>query len=780
MELAKGFGPLFGDWSIDGMQCRAEGRTCWRASRSVNGAKEYCSIWHIPVPTDEKAFSEIKSKGADEETLKAYTEQRMRAVNRELAIAERLRGCAKTLTYLESEPRPWDDGLGFDVLIRTELCESFEKRAEKKPLTRQETEELGRDISEALAAVAEQGIVHRGVSPDSVFVTNDGFKLGGFEFARVAGSDEDIRGDSSQKAYMAPEGFKGEGLTPASDVYALGMILYRIMNRGRMPFEPAAPAPRTQKDYETALFRRIAGSNMPAPMDADPAMARAILSACAYEPKDRLTASQLNAAFTAMGERSFTAPAVLDEPAPTPDKVMPEKPKKEKKKKARSGGEAQERAVPAPEESGEDEVKRSSKGVKAAIIVFAVIAALAVLGIVGMLVIKPAIDDYNAEKEAKAFKPHAPEIVQDAEDPDLYHVTIYAENGSAVIYETPDGRRREYQVYEDHRLTFDLRGSEFIPDEPMESTAYSVQPKYYTRNEQGELTPITDMGYIMLDIPMVPVTITSQDPLTTDDGKVTVKGVCEMPEAVLTIDGANVKTAADGSFSYDANYPANGEYEMAIEASRNKYCTFRQSVKVIVAIPEPSVIQMPWELGDNTYSQRVADPGDTVNVRGMVPPGAMLTARCDNEEVVINEINIYDDGAFNFGVTLPAIGDYELELTCVDASGAEAKRMIHVQRAPEWRSYVEGSWAMSYDALTRAGSHSYNIKGTVTKIIEHLDRYMVELTTSDGNTLILEYHHHYPTANPFELGREYKRIYGYPVGPDANGAPVVYVWFVIG
>ena len=33
-------------------------------------------------------------------------------------------------------------------------------------------------------------------------------------------------------------------------------------------------------------------------------------------------------------------------------------------------------------------------------------------------------------------------------------------------------------------------------------------------------------------------------------------------------------------------------------------------------------------------------------------------------------------------------------------------------------------------------------------------------------------------GNPFEVGREYKRIYGYPLGPDSNGAPVVYVWFV--
>ena len=103
---------------------------------------------------------------------------------------------------------------------------------------------------------------------------------------------------------------------------------------------------------------------------------------------------------------------------------------------------------------------------------------------------------------------------------------------------------------------------------------------------------------------------------------------------------------------------------------------------------------------------------------------------------------------------------------------------MHVQRAPEYNHYVESAWAMSYEALQRPSKQCYNIKGTVTEIIEHTDYYLVKLETSDGGTLILEYHHHYGTANSFTEGKSYNWIYGFPMGKDQNGIAHVYVWFV--
>ena len=423
-----------------------------------------------------------------------------------------------------------------------------------------------------------------------------------------------------------------------------------------------------------------------------------------------------------------------------------------------------------------EEEQRSGKGMKAVIIMLAVIAGLAIIGILAFYG-KKFYDDYMARREAAAFKPHAPEISQSPVDPDIYRVTVYAENGSSVIYEDSKGIRHEYIVREDDRIVFEVHGSELIPKTPLSSTSYSAQPKFYTRNAAGDLVPITDMGYIMLDVPEVGLTLT-REAVFTDEGKISFGGNVSDRAAVLKIDGEPYETAMDGSFVYSREYEENGEYEITVTAELPGYCTAERKVKVSVDIPEPPVIMMPWDLGETRYSQRITDPNDTIGVHGAVPAGSAIAVSCENAEVILTEPEITEDGKFSFSATLPAVGDHIIKITCTDAAGSVNTREVHLQRAPEWKPYVESAWAMSYDALTRPSKQCYNIRGTVTKIIEHIDHYIVVLETKEGEEIILEYYNHYPSANTFEEGKEYKWIYGYPSGRNSDGVPVVYVWFV--
>ena len=447
---------------------------------------------------------------------------------------------------------------------------------------------------------------------------------------------------------------------------------------------------------------------------------------------------------------------------------------KEEKRMRRMG------LLPEEDYAEEDELveePRRGGGLRAGIIVVSVIAGLALLGILGLLG-KKLYDDWSSKREESAFKPHAPEIVRDAADPDVYRITIYAENGTPVVYENTRGIRREYSVNSDNRIVFELRGSDLIPDEPLDSTAYSVQPKFYTRGADQALKPIEDMGYIMLEVPEVVVTMDCGDTIETEDGHVVITGHVETTGAELYVDSERMALSSDGNFKFERDYEMNGEYEVAFEAKLARCCTYKNAVKISVNIPEPPAILLPWDLGDTRFSQRVTDPADTINVHGSAAEGSTVTVSCDNELVVLTEPEVGDDGAFMFTATLPEVGDYVVNITATDPTGVVSTRQMHLQRAPEWKPYVESAWAMSYDALTRPSKQCYNIKGTVTEIIEHVDHYLVVLETADGNTLLLEYHHHYASANSFVVGKQYNWIYGFPMGRNAEGAPVVYVWFV--
>jgi eukaryotic-like serine/threonine-protein kinase len=105
---------------------------------------------------------------------------------------------------------------------------------------------IGTQAARVLAAAHAEGIVHRGVKPGNLLVTPDGtVKLTDFGTAASpdadgAGGPTDRPGDhladaGSYAAYVSPEQVVGLPATPASDLYALGCVLYELLV-GHPPF----------------------------------------------------------------------------------------------------------------------------------------------------------------------------------------------------------------------------------------------------------------------------------------------------------------------------------------------------------------------------------------------------------------------------------------------------------------------------------------------------------------------------------------------------------------
>ncbi|MCK5799409.1 MAG: serine/threonine protein kinase [Deltaproteobacteria bacterium] len=94
-------------------------------------------------------------------------------------------------------------------------------------------------LLEGLAAAHQRGIVHRDIKPSNVFFTTIGAaKLGDFGVAHLSDSGETQTGAFiGTLAYMSPEQIRGEPISFATDIYALGVMLYRMLT-GRLPFEP--------------------------------------------------------------------------------------------------------------------------------------------------------------------------------------------------------------------------------------------------------------------------------------------------------------------------------------------------------------------------------------------------------------------------------------------------------------------------------------------------------------------------------------------------------------
>jgi eukaryotic-like serine/threonine-protein kinase len=100
---------------------------------------------------------------------------------------------------------------------------------------------IGRDLLAGLAVVHERGLVHCDVKPANVMIgPGGGVKLIDFGIATQPHGGTD--GDTSigSLRFMAPEQLRGEALTPASDLFSVGAVLYEALT-GRPPYSGETP-----------------------------------------------------------------------------------------------------------------------------------------------------------------------------------------------------------------------------------------------------------------------------------------------------------------------------------------------------------------------------------------------------------------------------------------------------------------------------------------------------------------------------------------------------------
>ena len=288
------------------------------------------------------------------------------------------------------------------------------------------------------------------------------------------------------------------------------------------------------------------------------------------------------------------------------------------------------------------------------------------------------------------------------------------------------------------------------------------------------------MGHITLSVPAIDVEYDCDDNIVSDDGSVRIGGFIDYIATELTIDGQKVAIGQDGSFEFEKTYEETGEYVIDVEARLPGHQVYRHQfgVEVNIIIPETPLVQMPWEYGDTTFSQRVKSSIDTIEVRGRGPAGSKLEAVCSSSNASLTVPTIDEEGNFKFNVKMAYPGDYAIMLTCTSDNGLMSEREIHVQRAPDWSSYTNGALPMNYASFAYESRQGYRLEGTITEIIQQDDYALFVLTLEDGNTLMLEYHNHYGTAGAVVEGKSYKKIYGRPMGLNDQGIPQIYVWFI--
>ncbi|WP_428265120.1 protein kinase domain-containing protein [Haliangium sp.] len=151
-------------------------------------------------------------------------------------------------------------------------------------------------VADALEAAHRKNIIHRDLKPDNVFLirrlgTDDYVKVLDFGVARLQPDISQVKATQTgavigTPAYMSPEQCEGRRVTPAADIYALGIILFQMLT-GQLPFDgPTLPMmlvahlttepPRVHSlapDVPAALSAVVAQCLAKQPQDRPPSMA---------------------------------------------------------------------------------------------------------------------------------------------------------------------------------------------------------------------------------------------------------------------------------------------------------------------------------------------------------------------------------------------------------------------------------------------------------------------------------------------------------------------------
>ena len=131
-----------------------------------------------------------------------------------------------------------------ELIEGTDLCRYLRSRhhlLDVEPFIR-----IAHSVALGLGAAHQRGIVHRSVKPQNILIGRDGsIKLTDFGIASVYKDINDERLTPTGMTlgtvqYYAPEQAQGEIVSPAADVYALGIVMYEMLT-GRPPFDGDTP-----------------------------------------------------------------------------------------------------------------------------------------------------------------------------------------------------------------------------------------------------------------------------------------------------------------------------------------------------------------------------------------------------------------------------------------------------------------------------------------------------------------------------------------------------------
>ena len=288
---------VWSDWKVTEKIGEGSFGQVFKAEKESYGIKQESAIKVVHIPGDEAELEKVKSSfGLDDEELRDYFYPQLDKLKKEIELMMKLDDINIVKIHDFEIKESLDSKIGWYILIRMELLDCLEKYVKNNDITVADVVSIGEDILSCLETCEENNIIHRDIKPANLFRNEKGvYKLGDFGIAKDMSASVGSLSYKGTENYMAPEVYMGKQYNATIDIYALGIVLYKLLNKNRLPF--MSQEKLTSASIEKAFQKRNTGETLPKPMQASDEMYELIKKMCAYKPEDRFqTAAEVKKA----------------------------------------------------------------------------------------------------------------------------------------------------------------------------------------------------------------------------------------------------------------------------------------------------------------------------------------------------------------------------------------------------------------------------------------------------------------------------------------------------
>ena len=284
--------PVWNEWTLTELIGEGAFSKVYRAEKHTDGAFDTAAIKVISIPSDERQLRALTCDGLSEKETEDFLYSLVKGYTTEIKLMTSFRSCPNVVSILDHTICRKNDSVGWDIFIRMELLTPLDRYISSTKPDEAMIIRLGSDICSALSAFssASPKIVHRDIKPTNIFVSVFGtFKLGDLGSAREILSSCESYTRLVSGEFTPPESANSNEYNELSDIYALGLVMYKLANRNLLPFVTSASDAQSRRE---AYEERFSGREIPLPCGVSTELGKIICKACAFRPEDRFRSAE--------------------------------------------------------------------------------------------------------------------------------------------------------------------------------------------------------------------------------------------------------------------------------------------------------------------------------------------------------------------------------------------------------------------------------------------------------------------------------------------------------